>query len=204
MTIAAMARVLVFPPTCSVTFPSTAAGVGVAVTTTGPVVTLATTLVGPGEIVVVTTGEGETVTAGVGTAGGTVTLAGEGVGHGTWVALGVGDGRGEGEGVGVPVGAGVGDAVGAGVGVLLGCSEMLMIVGTGRGVVIGARDGQPDGSREMLCMVRWPMLAPRSMSAMGRTYRNVPTKQTIARKLNSALYNGLPLQDGPGPDQLIL
>lgn len=79
-----------------------------------------------------------------------------------------------------------------------------MIVGTGLGVAIGAKDGQPEGRREMLCMVNWLMVAPRSMSAIGRMYRNVPTKQMMARKLNSALYNGLPLQDGPVPDQLIL
>ncbi|MGE5465436.1 MAG: hypothetical protein ACM3PB_00890 [Betaproteobacteria bacterium] len=81
---------------------------------------------------------------------------------------------------------------------------MLMIVGIGLGVDIGAKDGQPDGSREMLCKVRWLTVAPRSMSAMGRTYRNMPTKQIMARKFNSALYNGLPLQDGPVPDQLLL
>jgi hypothetical protein len=196
MTIAAMARVLVLPPTRSVTFPPTAEGIGVAVTTTGPVVTLATTLVGPGAMVAVTTGEGEIVTVAVGTAVGTTGLIGAGVGHGTWVALGVGDGKGDDEGVG--------NAVGAGVGVIVGCIVTLMIVGIGRGVVIGAMDGHPDGSREMLFMVMWLMLAPRSTSAIGRMYRNVPTKQIMARKLNSALYNGLPLQDGPVPDQLLI
>jgi hypothetical protein len=196
MMIAAMARLLVFPPTCSVTFPATGAGVGVAVTITGPVVTLATTLAGPGAMVVVTTGEGEIVTVTVGTSVGAAGLVGKGVGQGTCVALGVGDGNGDGECVG--------DAVGTGVGVIVGCKVTLIIGGTGRGVLIGAKDGQPDGSKEMLCMVSWLMLAPMSMSAMGSTYRNRPTKEMMARKFNSALYIGLPLQDGPVPDQLIL
>jgi hypothetical protein len=147
-------------------------------------------------MVVVRTGEGEIVTATVGTVAGTVGLTGEGVGHGTRVALGVGDGNGDGEGVG--------DAVGPGVGVIAGCCGRLMIVGIGRGVVIGTRDGQPDGRREMLCMVSWLTVAPISMPSMGRTYRNVPTKMMMARKFNSALYNGLPLQDGLVPDQLLI
>jgi hypothetical protein len=79
-----------------------------------------------------------------------------------------------------------------------------MIVGIGRGVLIGGRDGQPDGRREMLCMVSWLTVAPISMPSMGRTYRNVPTKMTMARKFNSALYNRLPLHDGPVPDQFLL
>lgn len=195
-----MARLLVFPPTCSVTFPATGAGVGVAVATTDPGVALAPAFVGPGAMVTVTTGNGVIVTTDVGTAvgamgtavGAVVLLVGEGVGHGTWVALGVGDGR------------GVEDAVGAGVGVIVGRIVTLMIVGIGRSVGIGPRDGQPDGSREMLCMVSWLMLEPRSTSAIGRTYRNVVTKQMMARKLNSALYIRLPQQNGPAPGLLIL
>jgi hypothetical protein len=190
-----MARLLVFP-TRSVTFPPVVPGVGVAIPATGPGVTLTTAVVGPGMMVAVAAGEGVIVTTVVGsTVGGAAVGAreavGKGVGQGIGVTIDVGDGR------------GVGDEVGAGVGAIVGLIVTLMIVGTGRGVVIGS-SGKPVGSRDMLCRVRWLMLAPTSTLAMGRTYMIVAIKMMIAKKFSSALFIGLPLQDGPVSDQLII
>ena len=129
---------------------------------------------------------------------GTGVITGEGVGHGDGVTPWVGDGSGVGDGDTVGTGA----VVGAGVTVGLGVTAIS--VGTGRGVVIGSKDGQPDGSKARLRVVRWLTQVPRSTSAMGRTYAIMPIKQIKARKFNRALSIRHPQQDGPGPGQLLL
>jgi hypothetical protein len=150
----------------------------------------------PGRGVIVVTAVGNTA-GGSGVEAGDVvgTRIGDGVGHGTGVPLDTGVGDGD--------GTGVADTVGAGVGVIDGLMVILRSVGMGRGVGIGS-SGKPVGSREMLCRVRSLMPAPTSTLAMGSTYRIIPIKMTIAKKFSSALSIGLPLQDGPVPDQLIL
>ena len=193
---ATMARLLLLL-TCSVTFPAKGVGVAVTFPIPGPMVTFP----GPGVTVTLTTGGGVIVTTDVGSTAGAVAV-------GTRVTVGpaFGDAEGVGHGAGVALGKGVGDdvgdgmEVGTGVAVTVGLGGRLMSVGTGRGVVMG----QPDGSSAMLCMVSWLRLAPRLMPAVGRMYRTMPIKQMMAIKLNSALSNGLPLQDGPLPDQLLL
>ncbi len=183
--IAAMARLSMFP-TRSVTFPGAAVGVAVTIPATGPGVMVAFTI-GRGVIVatigvstmgVAAAGAGDAVGTGIGEG----EAVGEGVGHGTSVALGVGDGRGD------------GDAAGVGVCLDGGHGVMSMIVGTGRGVVIGSREGssvgQPVGNRAMLRAVRSLIPALTSISAMGRTYIKMPTKQMMAIKFSSALYIG--------------
>jgi hypothetical protein len=122
---------------------------------------------------------------------------GEGVGQGDGVGVGVGDNVGDTVGVGSAVGVGVG------VGVIVGRMVMLRSVGIGRSVGSGPC-GVPVGSREMLCRVRWLMSAPTSTSDMGSTYMMMPIKKMMARKFSSALFVGLPPQDGPVPDLLIL
>jgi hypothetical protein len=197
MTSAMTARLLLFP-TLSVTFPAAAVGVAVTFTMTGPGVAFT----GPGVMDAVTIGGGVIVATVVGSTTGVVAV-GTGVTSGSGIGEGVAVGEGVGHGTGVAPGEGVGGAVGAGVGVIVGLVVMLISVGTGRGVVIGP-SGQPDGSRAMLCMVSWLMLAPTSTSAMGNMYRTLPTKHMMARKYNSALSIGLTLQDGQVPDQLLI
>lgn len=177
-----MARLLMFP-TLSVTFPA-AGGVAVTFPIIGPGVMVAFK---PGGGVIVATVVGSaTGVAAVGAGDAVGTGIGDGDGHGTCVALGVGDGSGDGDGDG--------KTVGDGVGVTVGRHVSLMSVGTGRGVVIGSREGpnggQPVGNRAMLRAVRSLIPALTSMSAMGRTYMKIPTKQMMARKFSSALYIG--------------
>jgi hypothetical protein len=196
----------------SVTLPATVGGAGVILPATGPVVAPE----GPGVIVTVTT-DGPIVTVVTGnTAGAVGTTAGAPVGTGASVGTSDGDATGEGvrHGTGVAPGDGVADGTAEGVGdgntVGVGVDpgghgEMLIIVGTGRGVVIGPPMAcKPAGSSDMLCMVRWLMVAPMSMSYMGMTYTIAPTKHIRAKKFNRALSIGLPRLYGQVPDHLFV